>query len=294
MVRRFNCVRACLLLLVASLTIVHAAQVQAEDVPPRLISVAGSLTEILYELDLQDLLVGVDTTSQWPRSTSELPQVGYQRALSAEGILSLSPDTVLATADAGPPEVLQQLRDAGVHIRQFSRDNTIEGLYGRIRGIAQAYDRVPEAERLIGSIGEELDAVAQLLQGRTAPRVVFLLGVDAGSSLAAGSGTSADAMIALAGAVNALADYDGYKPVNAEALIEASPDFLLVVQHDADKGREAVIQSVLNLPGVQLTPAGRNSRILVLDALRFLGFGPRTGKALQELASELYPMPDAL
>ncbi len=293
MLRRFSCVRGYLLLLVMSLTSMHAAQLQADEDQPRLISVAGSLTEILHELDLQHLLVGVDTTSRWPQSTAELPQVGYQRALSAEGILSLSPDTVLATADAGPPEVLQQLRDAGVHIEQFSRDNTIDGLQGRIRAIAQVYDRVPEAEQLIGSIDDELDAVAQLLQGRAAPRVVFLLGVDAGSSLAAGSGTSADAMIGLAGAENALADYEGYKPVNAEALIEASPDVLLVVQHDADKGRDAVIQSVLDLPGVKLTPAGENSRILVLDALRFLGFGPRTGKALQELASQLYPVSDA-
>ncbi|WP_430877241.1 heme/hemin ABC transporter substrate-binding protein [Granulosicoccus sp. 3-233] len=282
-----------ILLLVSSLTLTHTAAAQADEGSPRLVSVAGSLTEILHALDLQNLLVGVDTTSQWPPAAAELPQVGYQRALSAEGILSLSPDTVLATADAGPPEVLQQLLDAGVRIEQFSRDYTIEGLYERIRAIARAHERISEAEQLIASIQDELDAVAQLVQGRTAPRVMFLLGVDAGSSMAAGNGTSADAMIALSGALNAMSDHDGYKLVNAESIIEAAPEFILVVQHDTDRNREATQQSVLALPGVALTPAGRHSRILVLDALRFLGFGPRTGQALQDLASQLFPIPGA-
>ena len=101
------------------------------------------------------------------------------------------------------------------------------------------------------------------------------------------------AVVVLSGALNVLGDYDGYRPINAEALIEEAPDVLLVVQHDTDKDQGAVVQSVLNLPGVALTPAGRHARIIVLDALRFLGFGPRTGEALQDLAGMLYPVPDA-
>lgn len=276
-------------LLVLSLVLVPASVTRAEGETPRLVSVAGSLTEILYALDLQELLVGVDTSSQWPGPATELPQVGYQRALSAEGILSLAPDKVLATADAGPVEVLQQLQDAGVDIEQFPRDYTLDGLYERIRRIGDTYDRQPEARRLIDSIQSDINVAASRVKGKTAPRVVFLLGIDAGSAMAAGSETSASAMIALSGAENALADYHGYKPVNAEALIKAAPDYLLVVQHDSAREPASIVQAVQELPGVKLTPAGEQSRIIILDALRFLGFGPRTGAALKELTDQLFP-----
>lgn len=254
---------------------------------PRLVSTAGSLTEILYALDLQSHLVGVDTTSRWPEQVAELPTVGYQRALSAEGILSLSPDRILATADAGPAEVLQQLRDAGVQIDQFKRDYTMPGLYQRIRDIARSLGYVERAEELIADIQLEYQQARSLQQGYPTPGVVLLLGVEAGSSMASGSDTAADAMISLAGASNPLT-YSGYKPVNAEALIQAAPDHLLVVQHDADRSDEDVIESVMALPGVELTPAGQSGRITILDGLRFLGFGPRTAGALKDLSAVLH------
>ncbi|MBL4906118.1 MAG: ABC transporter substrate-binding protein, partial [Sneathiella sp.] len=69
--------------------------VQAAEVPTRIVSVGGALTEMLYALGESARIVGADTTSYYPLAAKELPKVGYQRNLSAEGILSLKPDLLL-------------------------------------------------------------------------------------------------------------------------------------------------------------------------------------------------------
>ena len=86
------------------------------DTPKRVVSVGGALTETVYALGAGELLVGSDTTSYYPEAAANSPKVGYQRALSAEGILSLSPDLVIMTDEAGPPPVLAQLNSAGVNM----------------------------------------------------------------------------------------------------------------------------------------------------------------------------------
>jgi iron complex transport system substrate-binding protein len=278
-------------LLILVLSIGGASGFTYADTTQRIVSVAGSVTEIVYALDLQSKLVGVDTTSQWPQVATALPQVGYQRALSAEGILSLAPSVVLATADAGPPEIMQQLIDAGIRIETFARDYSVGGLNERIRQIGKWFDREEEAQSLIVDVMADLTKTKERVRLRESPRVVFLLGTQSGSAMAAGRNTSAHAMIEYAGGSNPLESYEGYKPVNAEALIAAAPDVLVVVSHGGDI-EQNIAESAAALPGVALTPAGVDNRIIVVDALRFLGFGPRSTKAILELSTQLHPLPN--
>ncbi|ASJ76885.1 heme/hemin ABC transporter substrate-binding protein [Granulosicoccus antarcticus] len=272
----------CFFIFFGTLSISHAEQ------PQRIVSAAGSLTEIIYALNLEERLVGVDTTSQWPVEALEIAQVGYQRALSAEGILALAPDVVLLTADAGPPEVLQQLQDSGLRMESFPRDYSLEGVYARIEGVGNLLGKMDAANKLITTMKSDAAKLQASIAGRQSPGVAFLLGTDVGSSMAAGNDTSAHAMITLSGARNALGDYQGYKPVNAEALIEAAPEFLIVVNHGDDNDTADIVNATLALPGVALTPAGENLRIIVMDALQFLGFGPRTVEAMELLAHKLF------
>lgn len=258
------------------------------DQSPRVVSTAGSLTEIMYQLGVQDVLVGVDTTSLWPEEASELPQVGYQRALSAEGILSLAPTLVIATAEAGPAEVLQQIDGAGVQVKTFDHDYSLPALYGRIRQMGEWFDRSAEANELISQMQDDVTATQERTASGKKPKVVLLLGAEAGSSMAAGSDTAAQAMIEYSGGINALGDYSGYKPVNAEALIKAAPEYIIVVSH-GDDGEEGLIDAVASLPGVELTPAGINRQFIVADALRFLGFGPRSTRAMLDMSARFYP-----
>jgi len=257
------------------------------DAPDRLVSVDGAITEIVYALKAEDALVGVDTTSLYPPAARELASVGYKRALSAEGLLSLSPDLVLATDDAGPPEVLEQIARAGVAIRQIHDQPTVPGLKEKIRSVAGTLDRDAAGAALSADIDAQLeDLAAQLKADAPRPRVLFLLHVGSGNDLAAGRDTAIDTVIRLAGGDNVLHDaFTGYKPLSAESALAAAPDVILLTERNlADLGG---IDAVLARAGLAATPAGRARRVIAMDGPLLLGFGPRLGAAVAALAEHL-------
>ena len=247
----------------------------------RIVSVSGALTEIVYALGAGDRLVGVDTTSTWPAATAQLPSVGYQRALSSEGILSLSPTLVLMTEDAGPPEVLEHLRGADIELVRVVEPPSPDGIVGRIRDVAAALQLDAAGEALVERVNREIGRIPPA--AATRPRVVFLLDIGRGAPVAAGRDTLADAAIALAGGDNVFArDFEGFRAVGPESLLAAAPDVVLLTSRTLDVlGGE---QGVLALPGIRQTPAGQRGRIIAMDGLYLLGFGPRTPQAIRELA----------
>ena len=181
--------------LVLTLSLATGAALAAE----RLVSVDGAITEIVYALDQGSRLVGVDTTSTYPPETKSLASVGSKRALSAEGLLSLSPDLVLATDDAGPPEVLGQIRSAGVEVRQVPDAATLDGLREKIGAVATALDAGDRGETLNARIDLELKQLEQRLgQIESRPRVLFLMVVGSGIDHSAGRGAPVDTLIRLA------------------------------------------------------------------------------------------------
>lgn len=292
-IRRWSRCIACLLLAlvgpVQSAQVVDARgqQVAVTDAS-RIVTVGGELTEIVYALGAGERLAGVDTTSTWPEAARQLPQVGYMRNLSAEGILSLSPTLVLATTNAGPPEVLVQLRLAGVTLVVLPAQPTAEGALLKVRAVGEALDREAEATVLARQIEEDLtQAQVRVRKLSARPRVLFLMGMAQGAPIAAGVDTAAQAIIELAGGVNALSGFRGYRPVSPEALAAAEIDVVLVPRHalEALSGREGILQQ----PGLALTRAAREQRLVVMDGLSLLGFGPRLGQVVQDLARLLHP-----
>jgi iron complex transport system substrate-binding protein len=241
---------------------------------PRTVALGGDITETVYAVGAQQQLVGVDSTSQWPAAAHQLPDVGYVRQLAAEGMLALRPQLIIATHDAGPPQVIAQLRDAGVRIETMPVTTTPADVAAKIRHIGQLLGRPDVAEQLARENEGEYAALARDVAAMTRhPRVVFLMSAGAGSPLAAGRDTAASRAIVLAGGVNAGDGFAGYKPVSAEALVGLAPDAILLMRERADA--LGGIDGVLKLPGVALTPAGRARRIAFVDGQALLGFGPR-------------------
>lgn len=247
---------------------------------PSLVSVGGGVTEIVYALEAQSQLLGVDTSSTWPIAATELPQVGYQRSLSAEGVLSLRPDVLLASQEAGPPHVLAQLSDAGVDVVLVDGDYSFAGLLKRIALVGEASGRDGEAAVLRRQLSHQWQRLQQRIHA--APPVnddggrlrVAVLMVHGGVVMAAGAASGGDAMLRMAGAENAYAGlFQGYKPVSAEAMVAAAPDVVVVTQGNGDPlGIDGLVSRV---PGLALTPAGRDRHIVAVDIVAFLGFGPR-------------------
>lgn len=252
----------------------------------RIVSVGGALTEIVYALDAQGELVGVDTTSLYPTVAQKLPQVGYARTLSAEGVLSLAPTQLIATEEAGPSAVLRQVRDAGVPVAVLNANNKFEGLLERVKQVGQITGRPDPAARLAHSLQQQWSGtLAKVQQRQHAPaRVLFILAHAPNQVMVGGRETGADAMLAYAGAVNVMGGqggFAGYKPLTPEAVIAARPDIVLVTE----QGLKASggVDGILKLPGLAQTPAGKQQRIVSLEAMLLLGFGPRMPQALAEL-----------
>lgn len=255
---------------------------------PRIVSVGSALTEIVFALGAEDLLVGVDTTSQYPAAAQALPQVGYMRALSAEGVLSLKPTLVIATTAAGPATTLDQLRATGIEVLVLPERYDYDSVIAKIAAVGHVTGKQTAAEAMIARGRADMAKLAKRIATATRkPRVLFLLSMGGGAPQAAGRDTAADGIIRLAGGANAIDSYAGYRPLTPEAVIASRADFILVTRQTVQA--MGGIETVLNQPALRQTPAGRAGKVLEFDTLLLLGFGPRTPQAAQELATALHP-----
>ena len=272
----------------AAVCVVAIASPSTGSAAERIVSIGGSITEILFALGAGDRVIAVDTTSLYPDAAPKLPQVGYLRSLAAEPIIALRPTLIVADGDAGPPAVIKQIREAGIRLEVTPKDPSLANVYEKIRIVAALVGQEAKGQAMTGAIQRDLRALAKAVAAvPERPRVLFLLSVGRGSPLAGGNDTHADTIISLAGAVNAAAGFTGYKPVPPEGVVAARPDVILVVDRTvAALGGEAAI---LARSEIAATPAGRAKRIVAMDGLLLLGFGPRTATAAQELAKRLHP-----
>lgn len=255
---------------------------------PRIVSVSSALTEIVYALGAEGLLAGVDTTSLYPAAARALPQVGYMRALAAEGVLSLKPTLVLATTAAGPATTLDQLRATGVEVLVLPDHYDYDSVIAKIAAVGRVTGKTTEADAMIARGRADMAELTKKLATATSkPRVLFLLSMSGGAPQAAGRDTAADGIIRLAGGTNAIDAYAGYRPLTPEAVLASRADFILVTSHTVQA--MGGIDAILDQPAVRRTPAGRAGKVLQFDTLLLLGFGPRTPQAALELAAALHP-----
>ncbi|NBC18771.1 MAG: ABC transporter substrate-binding protein [Bacteroidetes bacterium] len=277
-----------ILLLAGCLGLATAAFAQPEADASRIVTLGGSVTETVYALGAGDQVVGVDDSSVYPADATQQPSVGYYRQLPAEGVLSLDPTLVLALDGTGPPAILDQLRSAGVRVEEIPDEPTVEGTKAKIRRIAALLGRTAQGEALIRQMDESLDKARALRQqATTTPRVLFIYARGTGTLNVAGRGSSAAAMIELAGGENAITGFAGYKPMTAEAVVAANPDVLLLLSRGLDS--LGGVDGLLDQPGIALTEAGENRRVVAMDDLLMLGFGPRLGTAVIALTRKLHP-----
>ena len=264
-----------------------AAQAQETYDTSRVVSIGGSLTEIVYALGEEARLVARDTTSVYPQAALALPDVGYIRQLSPEGVLSVDPSLIIALEGSGPPDAVEVLRKASVPMVSVPETYDREGILEKIRIVGEVLGVEDKARTLV----EETDADIRAAEAATAgieerAKVLFVLSMQGGRVLASGTGTAANGIIAMAGGINAVTDYHGYKQISDEAVIEAAPDVILVMDRGGDHATRAA--EILAHPAIATTPAGRDERVISVDGAFLLGFGPRTAAAVRELSASLY------
>ncbi|PND33050.1 hemin ABC transporter substrate-binding protein [Achromobacter sp. HZ01] len=267
------------LALAAGWTMAVAAHAGA---PERVVTLGGSVTEIVYGLGQEGRLVGDDLSSLYPEAATRLPHVGYYRAVPVEGVLALEPDLVLASEQAGPPEALRRLAEVGVRVVTVPDRPSVDSLQARIRNVAAALDAAPQGERMVERVARELERAEAVPASRARAILLFKLG---GVLRGAGNGTAANKVMTMAGLVNVLHDQQGYKPISAEAVSALAPDVIVVTKSSlAASGGKA---GLLATPGIASTPAAARQRLIVMDDPLLLGMGPRLPQALTELKREV-------
>src|SRR3954467_7933712 len=255
--------------------------------PARIVSIGGAITEILYALGFEDRLAGVATTSLSPAAARDKPSAGHMRHLSSEGVLGLNPSLVLAVQGSGPKETMDVLEAAKVPLVLVPETFSEQGLIEKIKLVGHAMGADKRAECLTAAVTGDLEQLRELRARVTKPvRVMFVMSLLSGRAMAAGQKTAANEIIALAGAVNAIDGYDGYKIINDEAIVAAKPDVVLSIQ----RGKDSVdAEAVYVHPAFALTPVAANKTFISMEGLYLLGFGPRTAAAARDLSIQLYP-----
>lgn len=246
----------------------------------RIVVLGGELSETLVTLGAENRIVAVDSTSTRPPRLQKLPNVGYLRQVNVEGVLSLRPDLILASHDAGPAEVLDRWRQLGIEVKQLTTGPLIEQALSAISTLGDIVGESAKAKKLVAHNRRALDTLPAL---ELQPRVLFLLSKAGNLPLVAGTATKAHVMIETAQGHNVAATFSGYKPMTAEAIVKLAPDIILVASHGlASFGG---LESLRKDPAVKLTPAGRSGRIQAVDSQLMLSMGPRLGEAVSMLHS---------
>ncbi len=293
--------RAFLLAVVAAASAPHATaaevtvvdgggrSVQVADAS-RILSIGGDVTEILYALGASSRIVGVDSTSQFPPEALQAKKsVGYMRALSSEGVMSVGATVILASEGAGPPEVVKTLKATSVPYVEVTDKSSAAGIVGKVRLIAKVIGAEADGEKLAQKVMDDFRMLADWRTKVGRPlRALFVLAVQNGRVMVGGQNTSADAILALAGAANAASEVTGFRPLPDEAIVALAPDVIVVMQRSSDKDGHDLSQ-LSTMKGIQSTPAGIAKRIVTVDGLYTLGFGPRAPAAARDLMARFYP-----
>jgi iron complex transport system substrate-binding protein len=255
----------------------------------RVATLGGVFTETAYALGAQDQVAAVDASSFYPpEALAEKPNFGYYRFLSAEPVLAQAPSLIIGNEETGPPEVVAQLRDAGVPILLLPDNNDVQAARDLITTLGTIFGKEDGAAELIATLDADVTAAEELItQATSRPRVLFILQPPEAPTLVAGGDTAAGSMISLAGGENIYPGFGSYIPMTPEGIVEIAPDIILTTDASLERlgGREAFLAA----PGIAQTRAAQAGRVVSMEDLYLLGFGPRTGRAIADLARLLHP-----
>lgn len=269
---------------------------KASDVAgKRVVVISNVYNEIIWALGAQDRVVGVDLSSTYPPEIKNVQTVGYHRALSAEGILSLHPDAIIHDNNIGPPQVVEQLNGLSIPMKTFTAKNdSIDGTKALIREIGAYFGKEQRAEELCKTLDDQMAASLEAVKKYTdKPRVavihfgrasnVYMVVGKRGKGDAAGAGQ----MVEWAAGEMALDAEGMQRMASPEVFAQANPDIILVTDYGYDQAG-GTIDGIKNLPGVGTSNAAKNDRIYRVEENQLMYFGPRTGENIQKIADIIH------
>jgi iron complex transport system substrate-binding protein len=254
--------------------------------PQRIVCIGEAYNEMIYALGAQADLVGVDYSSTYPPQIRHLPTVGYHRALSAEGILSLHPTLIIDDDNIGPDNVVRQLQALEVPMRTFhAKNDSIDGTKALLLEMGAFFHKEQRAQELCAQIDREMaEAADRLKQYKTRPRVAVIhFGRASNVYMLVGNGGGGDAstagkMVELAGSQMAIEQRGMQRMASPEIIAKSNPQVILMTEYGYDQ--LGSIEAAKKLPGVAETDAAKKNRIYRIPEHQLMYFGPDTGENL--------------
>lgn len=261
----------------------------------RYVVISQVYNEIIWALAAQEQVVGVDYSSTYPPEVKNVQTVGYHRALSAEGILSLHPTAVIHDGNVGPPQVLEQLQGLNIPMKTFTaKNNSIDGTKALIREMGGYFHKEQKAEELCRTLDLQMAAsVESVKKYEDHPRIAIIhygrasnvyLVVGRGGE---GDGGTAGQMIEWAGGQMAIDSKGMQRLTSPEILAQSNPDIILVTDFGFDRLGDAM-NEIKALPGVATSNAAKNNRIYRIEENLLMYFGPRTGENIEKVAAVIH------
>ena len=286
---------SCVVLFAASCSRFHNAATDAKDA--RYVVISPIYNEIIWALGAQNTVVGIDLSTTYPPEVKNVQTVGYHRALSAEGILSLHPTAVISDNNIGPPQVVQQLQQLNIPMKTFTAKNdSFDGTKALIREMGAYFHKEPRAEELCNTLDTQRAAsLAQVKQYTDHPRVAVIhFGRASNVYLVVGKGGGGDGggvsqMIEFAGGEMAV-DSGGrgmQRMESPELIAKANPDVILLTDYGYDRLGGSLDQ-IKALPGVATSNAARDNRIFRIEENVLNYFGPRSGENIAKVAAIIH------
>ena len=246
----------------------------------KIVSVGGSITETVVALGHSNELIGVDLSSSYPKEiTSKLPNVGYWIDLPQEGILSLKPEVVIISNQAGPKKLVDSLPSYGIKTYIIDDQPSIESAKKKIMQVGEVLKEEQKAQEIIARIEKNVSKMQEEIKSKKKPKVLFLFSRGEGTTMAAGTDTKAGVMIGLAGGENIVTTKQ-FSQISGEAILQMNPDVIITSNHTVETGIDKNI--------VDSTNAGKNGKIFNMDMILISGFTVRTDYALQELSCKFF------
>ncbi|HEY2362034.1 MAG TPA: ABC transporter substrate-binding protein [Candidatus Angelobacter sp.] len=260
----------------------------------RIVCIGQAYNEMIYALGAQANLVGVDYSSTYPPEIKKLPTVGYHRALSAEGILSLKPTLIIHDNNIGPDNVVRQLQGLNIPMKTFqTKGDSVEGEKALLREMGTFFHKEQRAEALCAKIDRDMAAAGEAVKKyKNAPRVAVVhFGRASNVYLIVGNGGGGDAstagkMVELAGGKMAIQKPGMQRMASPEIIAESNPQVILMTEYGFDRLGSA--EQAKTLPGMTETEAAKNNKIYRISEHELMYFGPDTGENILKLAKLIH------
>jgi iron complex transport system substrate-binding protein len=249
----------------------------------RIVCVSKQLNEIIFAVGGDTALVGVDISSTYPEAAKKITTVGYHRALSGEGIISLSPSVVWHDGNIAPQQVIDQIKKVGIPMRQFNGGSTIDSTKMLIMQIAREFHNEEKGKEINQKLDADMARLDSMRKSYTDhPKVLIIhFGQAANKYFVLNRRGVPNQMLEWAGAQNAADTAQRWRDLSAEVIAQSQPDVILATDFGYDL--QGNLEKFKKLPGIALSPAAKNNRIYRIEEHDLVYFGPRTGENVMKI-----------